>query len=146
MLTVKNISKTLDFAKISDLLHFALDGKLEHDVVVNIIEYDHILDRLSTPDFELKAITYPTNIDHNYSLIIRRGASRLEEIVLHESIHLTQYEAGQLKFNVQSGRCEWDGVSFSASFPYEARPWEKEAFRGQYDLLAAWRKHNKKLK
>ena len=142
MINIKNISKTLDFAKISDLLHFALDEKVS-GVTINVIEFNSILDRLSTPDYTFDALTYPTNMEHTYSLVIRSKASNLERIVFHESIHLLQYEAGRLKFNTQNGRCEWDGVTFSASFPYDARPWEKEAFKGQDELMHEWKKANK---
>jgi len=142
MINIKNISRELDYQKICDLLHFALDDEVK-DVTINIIEYNSLLDRLSTPDLTINALTYPTNTEHVYSMVIRRKAEDIENLILHEAAHLMQFEEGRLKLNIQSGRCEWDGVTFSASFPYLARPWEKEAITKQHDLMAAWRHKNK---
>lgn len=139
MLTINILVRNHDAGVIVEMLHFALDGKLENDTVVNVIEQDRVLDRLSTPDFELLALTYPAGLPHTYSLVIRTTATDIERIVFHEAIHLQQYESGRLKLNTLTGRAEWEGVLFSARFPYRSRPWEKEAFRGQDILFKAWR-------
>jgi len=145
MITTKNLTRNLDFAKIDELLRFALEGKLEQEVIIGVVEQDRILDRLSTEDFQLLALTYQSGLPHVYQLIIRSTAGRsLEEIVFHESVHLRQYESGRLKVDPSTGRCTWDGQEYKASYPYRSRPWEIEAFREQDKLQKAWRAAKRK--
>lgn len=140
MLTIRNLTRTLDFAKIEELLRFALDGK-RCDAVIMVIEQDRTLDRLSNDDYELQALLYKSGLAHVYSLIIRSrtSARKLEEIIFHESVHLLQYESGRLDVDPITGWAKWEGQHYDARTPYRNRPWEKEAFRGQDTLMKAWR-------
>lgn len=140
MLTLRNLTRTLNFAKIDELMHFALDGKLHGDVVVMVIEQDRTLDRLSNDDYELQALLYKSGLAHVYSLIIRSGARQLENIIFHESVHLLQYESGRLDVDPITGWAKWDCQHYSNKTPYRDRPWEKEAFRGQDALIKKYRK------
>lgn len=144
MLTLRNLTRTLDFARIDELMHFALDGKLHGDVVVMVIEQDRTLDRLSNDDYELQALLYKSGLAHVYSLIIRSGARQLDAIAFHESVHLLQYESGKLDVDPITGWAKWEGKHYDAKTPYRARPWEKEAFRGQDLLQKAWRQAKRK--
>jgi hypothetical protein len=146
MLTLRNLTRTLDFARIDELMHFALDGKLHGDVVVMVIEQDRTLDRLSNDDYELQALLYKSGLAHVYSLIIRSRTSArdLESIIFHESVHLLQYESGKLDVDPITGWAKWNGEHYDAKTPYRARPWEKEAFRGQDMLQKAWRQAKRK--
>lgn len=142
MLTIRNLTRTLDFAKIEELLRFALDGKPVGDIVVMVIEQDRTLDRLSNDDYELQALLYKSGLAHVYSLIIRSrtSARELESIIFHESVHLLQYESGRLDVDPITGWAKWDGQHYSNKTPYRDRPWEKEAFRGQDALIKKYRK------
>lgn len=144
MLTLRNLTRTLDFATIDELLRFSTNGKLHGDVVVMVIEQDRTLDRLSNDDYELQALLYKSGLAHVYSLIIRSGARQLDTIVFHESVHLLQYESGKLDVDPITGWAKWNGEHYDAKTPYRARPWEKEAFRGQDLLQKAWRQAKRK--
>ena len=142
MLTLRNLTRTLDFAKIDELLRFALDGRLSADVIVMVIEQDRTLDRLSNDDYELQALLYKSGLAHVYSLIIRSGTTprKLEAIVFHESVHLMQYESGRLDVDPITGWAKWEGAHYDAKTPYRSRPWEKEAFSGQDALVKRYRR------
>ena len=141
MLTLRNLTRTFDFAKIEELLRFALDGK-PCDAVIMVIEQDRTLDRLSNDDYELHALLYKSGLAHVYSLIIRSRTSArdLESIIFHESVHLLQYESGRLDVDPITGWAKWDGQHYDNRTPYRSRPWEKEAFRGQDALIKKYRK------
>jgi hypothetical protein len=109
-----------------------------------VIEQDRTLDRLSNDDYELQALLYKSGLAHVYSLIIRSGARQLDTIVFHESVHLLQYESGKLDVDPITGWAKWNGEHYDAKTPYRARPWEKEAFRGQDMLQKAWRQAKRK--
>ncbi len=143
MLNIQNLTKTVDFDLISRAMHFALDGKLQQRTLVNVIEQDRTLDRLSNDDYELQALLYQSGLAHVYSLIIRSGTKRPETIIFHESVHLLQYESGRLSIDPVTGWVKWEGAHFDAKTPYRARPWEKEAFQGQDLLQKAWRNEKK---
>lgn len=148
MLTVKNLTKTIDFARAEELLHFALDGKLANDVQLNIVESDKTLDRLGDAEYELQALLYrPVPDRHQYSLIIRKRLyGTLESVIFHESVHLRQFEAGNLDIDMKAGTYTWNGEEWPATFPYMARPWEIEAFQGQAALSKDWRALQKSVK
>ena len=148
MLTVKKLTQeSIDFEKIESMLHFALDGALTEDVTVNVIVQDALLDKLSQGDYVMQAVLYELLLQHTYSLILRnRPEASLEEIVLHESAHLKQYEAGLLDYDIHTGKANWKGVEYSASVPYMERPWEKEAFKEQRRLMKEWKALQKSVK
>lgn len=139
MLTTKNLTCTLNFAKIDKLLHFALDNLLNNNVEIIIIEQDKTLDKLSNADYELQALLYKSVLPHVYSLIIRSNARDLTSIVFHESVHLRQYESGRLDINPITGDTKWENKNYDAKVPYMDRPWEKEAFKEQGNIFRMWR-------
>ena len=140
---IKNLTRTLDFDRIAELLRFA-EGDRGRSFVVTVIEHDGILDRLSNDDFTLDALTYPTGLSHVYTLVIRKNVKHLEEIVFHEAAHIRQYEDGRLSFDPITGWAKWKGELYCSQTPYKERPWEKEAFRVQDTLCKAWRDKNRK--
>lgn len=146
MITLRNLTRTLDFAKINELMHFAINDKLRGDVVVMVVEQDRTLDRLSNEDYELQALLHKTGLAHEYTLIIRSHTRRLEDVIFHESVHLLQYESGRLDIDPITGWAKWEGRIFDARTPYRARPWEKEAFKGQDLLQKEWRRSKRKIK
>ena len=142
MLTLRNLTRTLDFAKIDELLRFAL-VELTGDITVNVIERDRTLDLFSNDDYELQAMLYPT-MSGVYSLFVRsRLASSLEATILHETVHLQQFESGRLVISDDKKSYVWCGARYGPSCPYEQRPWEIEAFRRQGALLKAYRRAKK---
>lgn len=148
MLTIKNLTKTIDFSRAEELLHFALDGRLANDVQLNIVESDKTLDRLGDAEYELQALLYrPVPDPHQYSLIIRKRLyGTMESIIFHEAIHLSQFEDGRLDIDMKAGTYTWSGEEWPADYPYLSRPWEIEAFRGQAALSKEWRDLQKSVK
>lgn len=149
MLTIKDTTKSkyLDFEMMERLLRFATDGRLSKDVTINIIVSDRTLDRLTVGDYEMQAILYRTPMRNVYSLFIRKSpATSLMSIAFHEATHLIQYESGRLSMDESMKKCSWDGVEYTADYPYMKRPWEVEAFKEQRRLEKEWRALQKSLK
>ena len=132
--------------ELEAFIQFAADylGIVE-EVSVNIFTNEALLERFSREGYEYRALLYATALPGAYNLVVRPrlGCAVIKEIAAHEMIHLSQYAAGRLKMDVASGRCIWEGKVFSNDIPYEERPWEKEAFGKEKDLLKAFRKRNR---
>lgn len=113
-------------------------------VKLNIYPNDSLLERFSTGDHLYEALLYQA-MPGTYNLVVRSNiGAGLKSVLAHEMIHLQQYVSGRLQMSVMTGAAIWEGESFPASVPYEERPWEREAFKQERDLLKAYRKQNRR--
>lgn len=59
------------------------------------------------------------------------------EVLSHETIHLTQYQDGDISYDQNTGIVYWKGEEFNLeNVTYEKRPWEEDAFQKQGQLIA----------
>jgi hypothetical protein len=84
-------------------------------------------------DGELKAhIRYYNNDFYLFTGSLSRNESI--EVLCHEVIHMQQYTSGDLIYN--NGNITWKGETLELnSKEYENRPWEKDAFSRQTQLI-----------
>ena len=117
---------------------------IDHELILVILPNGALLDRFSRDGYEYQALLYKNDIPGVYNLVVRPDVGAgIGGILAHEMVHLLQYATGRLWMNVNTGAAMWDGKIYSASVPYEERPWEKEAFKLQRRLERAWKKFNK---
>ncbi len=119
-----------DIAKqvLSEQLHI-------DDILLLIVDNTKMLDKLSPDDIEYQAILVKNN-KNAYSLYVRKES--FSPIVLcHELKHLEQYYKNKIELLPSKGY-KWLGKEYPASYPYNQRPWEIEAFNAQGKL---WRNY-----
>ena len=113
------------------------------NVLLNIVENTKALDKLSPDDIEYQAILVKT-APKAYTLYARKS-SFSPTMLCHELKHLEQYEKNKLQL-LDSKAYKWLGKEYPASYPYDSRPWEREAFAAQATLWRNYKffKKNKK--
>ncbi|MFW5847334.1 MAG: hypothetical protein ACOCVF_00245 [bacterium] len=142
------IEKTFEFPKtisVNNTTEFKIDTMLM--VVTNkMFKYDtinidvfYITTKLISNEFIIHAhIIKHYFMPHSYILYLNKNLNRtqIHEVVMHELIHLDQYESGDLiisedgKFFIYKGKkIKMNSVS------YYNRPYEKEAFANTQRLL-----------
>lgn len=125
--------------KYFDIVEWAMNV-LHIDATVSVVENTPLLERLAGDGYELYAAVFPSSIAHNYQLIVSENATELA--IIHECIHLQQFERGDLVRNTD-GSYSWKGESWDKKAKYYSRPWEKEAFKLEKQLYAKWKKFKK---
>lgn len=110
------------------------------NVDVNIYYNTKFLDRYSTEDLKIEALTYPS-LPHHYNLLLREGISNLLDILAHESVHICQFERGDLRMSSDLKTVDWKGKTFyNTTVPYFDRPWEVEAINKTRKLVREWKR------
>lgn len=138
--TMINVNNTVQNKKWDyvDMTKFLLSQELHIDnILLNIVENTKILDKLSPEDIEYQAILVKM-APHVYTLYARKGALS-PTTLCHELKHLEQYELKKLEL-LKSKGYKWLGKEYPASYPYDKRPWEIEAFGAQSKLFRVYKK------
>ena len=133
-----NVSCTLQNRKWSyeDIAKQVLSQQLGvDDVLLTIVDNTKMLDKLSPEDIEYKAILVKVG-QKAYSLYVRKNYFS-PTILCHELKHLQQYYQNKIELMPNKGY-KWLGKEYPANYPYNSRPWEKEAFTAQDRL---WRNY-----
>lgn len=141
-----NIDTYTDTGEL-DFIQFAC-GRLgiHNEVRLAIYHDDRVLDMYSSSDIRLDALLHKGMVPHAYNLVIRTDISNpIREILAHEMVHLSQYESGRLDLDMERRIFTWEGKEYPASLNYDLRPWEKEAFSIQRDILRSYRNINRKI-
>ena len=123
---------------LDPLLGFLTD-KFVWDGTVVVCQNDKLLDRLGTPDIRLESMLVDGPLADTFTIYVR-GGKPSDRVICHEFIHLMQMLRGDLKVNTKDRWFEWKGERYDASFPYNERPWEREAFARQGFWLREYRK------
>lgn len=134
---------------MSKVLSFACERLGINDVTIVASCNDKLLRKLSQKgDTDFSAVLFKSSVKYIYNLYLKPNLrlSTFVEIICHEAIHLMQQERGDLSLNLTTGECRWRGGLFTADYPYMERPWEREAFKEQADLIRAYWKMKKKEK
>lgn len=130
--------------EIERILNFTLGRLGVENASVAVYYSDKTLDLVSSGGVVYDALLHKTPIDHTYCLYLRKNASvSLLNLLCHESAHLQQHERGDLVYDFDTNKYKWKGVEYGPSFPYNARPWEVEAFKTESSL---WREYKKAQK
>lgn len=131
---------------VAGFVAFAADHLgIDRELTLIILPNAKLLDRFSRDGYEYQALLYKNDIPWCYNLVVREDVGAgIQGILAHEMVHLLQYATGRLWLNVNTGAAMWDGKIYSASIPYEERPWEKEAFKAQRKLEKAWKRSGRK--
>lgn len=125
------VEKVLGFA-------FGLLGVDGPEVTVAVDE--PFLKRMSTGDIEYEGILVPTPRPHAYVLRVKDVTKgEMLRILAHEAVHMLQQERGDLVVNPDTLECRWKGKKYTNDYPYMSRPWEKEAFKKQAEILKAYK-------
>lgn len=141
MITVKCPIKHRKWS-YEDIAKQVLSQQLHIDnILLLIIDNPAALDKLSPDDIEYQAILVK-NSPQAYSLYVRKS-SFSPTILCHELKHLEQYRKNKLELLPSKGY-KWLGKEYPANYPYEQRPWEKEAFNEQGKLWRNYKQFKKK--
>ena len=146
MITIYDYTKFHPEGEVQRAMSYACDKLGISDVTIVASINEKLLNKLSAKgDTEYEAVLFKTKVPHIYNLYFRPNlsASFYVEMVCHEAVHLMQQEKGELSLNLTTGECRWKGVVYLADCPYMSRPWEKEAFKMQGDLIKSYRKAKK---
>lgn len=128
---------------VEGLIRFSLDTLGIDGVYLTVVRNDAFLDHLSPPDIELNALLAPVAVQECYNLYIKGGRPS-SEVIFHEMVHLKQMVSGRLALSPKHDYAIWEGKRYDNSVRYFDRPWEKEAFIKQNELLKLYRKSKKK--
>ena len=130
--------------EIEKILNFTLGRLGVKDASVAVYYSGTTLDRVSSGGVIYDALLHKTPIDHTYCLYLRKNSSvSLLSLLCHESVHIEQHERGDLVYDFDTNKYRWKGVEYKPSFPYNERPWEKEAFKTESSLWKAYKDANK---
>lgn len=125
-----------NYVELLDFLCKDMDGEL------HVLTNEKLLDRFSTDEIELEALSTKSPIADTYIVYVREDVS--EKILCHEIIHIKQFISGDLDYNLAENTYFWKGKVYQSNeISYFSRPWEKEAFDQQGDLLAKWKEYKK---
>ena len=147
MITVNDYTKLKPEGFVEKVLKFAFGmlGVDKPEVTVTVDE--PFLERMSTGDIEYEGILTPTQLPHSYVLRVKDvGKGEMLRILAHEAVHMSQQERGDLVVNPDTLECRWKGKKFTKDYPYMDRPWEKEAFSKQAEILKAYKAAEKQKK
>ena len=143
MITVNSNVKSTKY-DYSDIVKVVLEKELGiNNILLNIIDSPTMLDKLSPEGIEYQAILVKIGL-HAYSLYVKRSTFS-PTILCHEMKHLDQYESNKLQLLPSKGY-KWLGKEYPADYPYDIRPWEKEAFIAQTKLWKGYKTFKKNQK
>ena len=129
---------------VEKVLGFAFGIVGVKDVNVTVTVDEDFLKKMSSPDFEYEGVLVPSPLDHTYILRVKDvSKGEMQRILAHEAVHISQQERGDLKVNPDTLECRWKGKKYTNDYPYMARPWEKEAFKTQAEILKAYKASQK---
>ena len=144
MIRIKDYTNTAD---ARPLMEFVAGELGISGVEVIITGNDGVLNRFGTKDLRLNALLYKSELPGVYNLAVRERRDGSACLTLcHEMVHLKQYVDGRLTVDMNSKAFGWEGARYSCDTPYEARPWEAEAFRMQWPLLRSYKRHLRETK
>ena len=114
------------------------------DAEIVITKNDKILDRFDTREYRVNGLLHKSAAPGVYNLMLREHPSDPVNLILcHEMVHLAQYVKGFLSLDMDTKVFTWKGQAYAASYPYDSRPWEMEAFTKQGKLLRQFQKFQK---
>ena len=113
------------------------------DILLTITDNTIALDKLSPDDIEYQAILVKVG-EKAYALYARKS-SFTPTVLCHELKHLEQYHQKKLELMPSKGY-KWLGKEYPANYPYDSRPWEREAFSAQYKLWKNYKQFKKNKK
>lgn len=126
-ITITNLT---DYKEADTILYIMLNKVLKIDTVNINIAYN---EELLNPQ-QLDAVIHYTQIDNTYNLFLNKKLSRpLKSVLAHEVIHLKQYYSGQLI--MQDNIVIYNNQIYDYFLDYKDRPWEKDAFKNQSNIL-----------
>lgn len=140
---IKDYTK-LQSGFVEKVLGFAFGIVGVKDVNVTVTVDEDFLKKMSSPDFEYEGVLVPSPLDHTYILRVKDvSKGEMQRILAHEAVHISQQERGDLKVNPDTLECRWKGKKYTNDYPYIDRPWEKEAFKTQAEILKAYKASQK---
>ncbi len=146
MITICDYTK-LQSGFVEKILGFAFGIVGVKDANVTVTVDEAFLQKMSSPDFEYEGVLVPSPLDHTYVLRVKDVAKgEMQRILAHEAVHISQQERGDLVVNPDTLECRWKGEKYTNDYPYMDRPWEKEAFKKQAEILKAYRASEKQEK
>lgn len=144
MIDIKDYTK-LPKGFVEKVLNFAFGIVGVKDANVTVTVDEDFLKKMSSPDFEYEGVLVPSPLDHTYILRVKDvSKGEMQRILAHEAVHISQQERGDLKVNPDTLECRWKGKKYTNDYPYMDRPWEKEAFKVQSDILRQYKKSKKR--
>lgn len=146
MVTIYDYTGFCPEGELERVLSFACERLGIADVTIVAAPNDRLLKKLSRYEVDYQAVLFKNKgVQHIYTLYFRSRLSQptYTEIICHEAVHMAQQERGDLSLNLTNGECRWKGELFAADYPYMERPWEREAFKVQGDIIKAYRKMRK---
>ena len=147
MITIRDYTKLKPEGFVEKVLNFAFPRLGVDNVEVMVGVDEDFLDRISPPDIEYEGVLVPSALPHTYILRVRNvGKGEMLRILAHEAVHMWQQERGDLVVSPDTLECRWKGEKFTKDYPYMDRPWEKEAFKKQAEILKAYKAAEKQKK
>lgn len=143
--------KLTDYTSTKDsgpVIEFAA-GRLgiPEDIELVINHNERVLDRFGGDRLHIDAILHQMALPGKYQLIIRRfPTDPIVRILLHETVHLSQYVSGDLSLDLDSNIYTWKGQIYGPEIEYRKRPWEVEAFSMASKLEKEWKVARKDTK
>ena len=137
--------KITDYANLGadrEILSFAADSLGVDGVELYVVESDKTLDKYDDKRWNVNAVLHRLPLPNTYELVLRHETDKPLPLVLcHEIVHLCQFTQGRLEFDDRAKKFLWEGRQFDVSYPYDSRPWEREAMRKEGELYRAYRKN-----
>lgn len=93
----------------------------------------HVTVRFCKLNYETYAEAFPTSYSkkpRNFVVKLRNDLKKPVLALAHEMIHIKQYAKGELCLY----HTKWKNTRVSQNTPYKDLPWEKEAYRKDYQL------------
>lgn len=144
MIVVKDYTKLNPSGFVEKVLGFAFGIVGVKDANVTVTVDEAFLQKMSPPDIEYEGILVPSPLDHTYILRVKDvSKGEMLRILAHEAVHISQQERGDLNVNPDTLECRWKGKKYTNDYPYMDRPWEKEAFKTQAEILKAYKASQK---
>lgn len=120
---------------------------IPEDVELVINHNERVLDRFGGERLHIDAILHQMALPGKYQLIIRRfPTDPIVRILLHETVHLSQYVSGDLSLDLDRNIYTWKGQTYGPEIEYRKRPWEIEAFKIADQLWKEWKAAQKEEK
>ncbi len=117
------------------------DWAVGKNVKVSMYANPGLLRRLSPPDVEIIACTFPQPMPYRYIIYTFDGFPSTD-VYIHELVHILQFENGELSVN-GDWQYVWRGRTYPSDTPYNSRPWEQEAFSRGRKLYKKYRQTHK---
>lgn len=144
MIEIKDYTSKNPDGTVERVLNYASSFLGLEGIIVTVAKNAALLKKLSTKDIDFEAILVPSGMEHSYTLYITDvGKKEQVRILAHEAIHMWQQEKGDLIVDPVTYECRWKGEKYTNDYPYMDRPWEKEAFKTQAEILKAYKASQK---